>query len=444
MLETLSIVAYRQPITRPEIDDIRGVDCGPVLKTLLDRGLVRMIGKKEEVGRPILYGTTPEFLRIFSLRISTSCRRCASSTSSAPPRRRRWPRSTPRPAERGAPRGGRGADAPTPLPPEPDPEEDDELLYRAGARRRGRRRRAPSRERPTGGGGPDAADSAVDANSRVRLQQFLAQAGRRLAAQGGGADRQRARLRVNGVAVTAPAPASIRPSDRVDVDGRRVCAESPIYRLMLKPRACLATLATERRAPDAGALPRDAEPGLQVVAPLDFPAEGVVLLTTDGELAQAISKRAARGGPDDLPPEAAGDGQRGRHRRLLAAGVGGAAGQPDGDGPARDDRQEHLDRDGRRRGAPRALKAAGDLIRHSVLKISRMRLGGLSFEGLKMGAGATCRRPRSPTCGSAPAGSERQVRETARAQSHATFQRPPTRSDRTGPWQTKSRNFRGR
>lgn len=68
MLETLSIVAYRQPVTRPEIDDIRGVDCGPVLKTLLDRGLVRIIGKKEEVGRPMLYGTTPEFLRIFNLR----------------------------------------------------------------------------------------------------------------------------------------------------------------------------------------------------------------------------------------------------------------------------------------------------------------------------------------------------------------------------------------
>jgi segregation and condensation protein B len=68
MLETLAIVAYRQPVTRPEIDDIRGVDCGPVLKTLLDRGLVRIIGKKEEVGRPILYGTTPEFLRIFNLR----------------------------------------------------------------------------------------------------------------------------------------------------------------------------------------------------------------------------------------------------------------------------------------------------------------------------------------------------------------------------------------
>jgi segregation and condensation protein B len=67
MMETLAIVAYRQPVTRPEIDEIRGVDCGPVLKTLLDRGLIRIIGKKEEVGRPLLYGTTPEFLRVFSL-----------------------------------------------------------------------------------------------------------------------------------------------------------------------------------------------------------------------------------------------------------------------------------------------------------------------------------------------------------------------------------------
>jgi segregation and condensation protein B len=68
MMETLAIVAYRQPVTRPEIDDIRGVDCGPVLRTLLDRGLIRIIGKKEEVGRPMLYGTTPEFLRVFNLR----------------------------------------------------------------------------------------------------------------------------------------------------------------------------------------------------------------------------------------------------------------------------------------------------------------------------------------------------------------------------------------
>jgi segregation and condensation protein B len=66
-LETLAIVAYRQPITRPEIDDIRGVDSGPVLKGLLERDLIRIIGKKDEPGRPMLYGTTPAFLEVFSL-----------------------------------------------------------------------------------------------------------------------------------------------------------------------------------------------------------------------------------------------------------------------------------------------------------------------------------------------------------------------------------------
>jgi segregation and condensation protein B len=66
-LETLAIIAYRQPITRPEIEDIRGVDSGATLRLLLDRALIRVLGKKEEPGRPILYGTTREFLDFFSL-----------------------------------------------------------------------------------------------------------------------------------------------------------------------------------------------------------------------------------------------------------------------------------------------------------------------------------------------------------------------------------------
>src|SRR5512138_711433 len=66
-LETLAIIAYRQPITRPEIDDIRGVDSSATLKLLIDRQLIRILGKKEEVGRPMLYGTTKEFLDFFSL-----------------------------------------------------------------------------------------------------------------------------------------------------------------------------------------------------------------------------------------------------------------------------------------------------------------------------------------------------------------------------------------
>ncbi len=67
-VETMAIIAYRQPVTRPEIEDIRGVDSGAVLKALLDRRLIKIVGKKEEVGRPILYGTTREFLEFFALK----------------------------------------------------------------------------------------------------------------------------------------------------------------------------------------------------------------------------------------------------------------------------------------------------------------------------------------------------------------------------------------
>jgi len=67
-LETLALVAYRQPITRPEIDDVRGVDSGSALRVLLERGLLKMLGRKDEPGRPLLYGTTPFFLDFFGMR----------------------------------------------------------------------------------------------------------------------------------------------------------------------------------------------------------------------------------------------------------------------------------------------------------------------------------------------------------------------------------------
>jgi segregation and condensation protein B len=67
MLETLAIIAYRQPCTRPEIEAIRGVDVDAVVTTLLERCMIRIVGRKEAPGRPILYGTTPEFLEVFGL-----------------------------------------------------------------------------------------------------------------------------------------------------------------------------------------------------------------------------------------------------------------------------------------------------------------------------------------------------------------------------------------
>lgn len=66
-METLAIIAYRQPVLRAEIEAIRGVACGEVLRGLLERRLVRIAGRAEELGRPMLYGTTREFLRIFGL-----------------------------------------------------------------------------------------------------------------------------------------------------------------------------------------------------------------------------------------------------------------------------------------------------------------------------------------------------------------------------------------
>ncbi|MEK7401760.1 MAG: SMC-Scp complex subunit ScpB [Gemmatimonadota bacterium] len=67
-LETLAIVAYRQPIGRSEIEDIRGVNVGSILKSLNERGLIDVVGRAEGLGRPLLYGTTPLFLEHFALR----------------------------------------------------------------------------------------------------------------------------------------------------------------------------------------------------------------------------------------------------------------------------------------------------------------------------------------------------------------------------------------
>ncbi len=65
LLETLAIIAYRPQVTRPEIEQLRGVDSGGVLETLLERDLIRIAGRKEVPGRPIVYQTTPIFLELF-------------------------------------------------------------------------------------------------------------------------------------------------------------------------------------------------------------------------------------------------------------------------------------------------------------------------------------------------------------------------------------------
>lgn len=66
-LEVLAIIAYKQPCSKVEVDKIRGVDSGHIVRALMDKRLVRVIGRSDELGRPVLYGTTPEFLEVFNL-----------------------------------------------------------------------------------------------------------------------------------------------------------------------------------------------------------------------------------------------------------------------------------------------------------------------------------------------------------------------------------------
>jgi len=66
-METLSIIAYRQPINKTEIENIRGVNCDYAVQKLLDKGLIEILGKSDAVGRPILYGTSPKFMEYFGI-----------------------------------------------------------------------------------------------------------------------------------------------------------------------------------------------------------------------------------------------------------------------------------------------------------------------------------------------------------------------------------------
>jgi segregation and condensation protein B len=66
-METLAIIAYKQPLTRVEVEEVRGVDCAGILQSLLEKKLVTILGRKDVVGRPFLYGTTPKFLEVFGL-----------------------------------------------------------------------------------------------------------------------------------------------------------------------------------------------------------------------------------------------------------------------------------------------------------------------------------------------------------------------------------------
>ena len=224
--------------------------------------------------------------------------------------------------------------------------------------------------------------------AKLRLQKLLAQAG--VASRRRAEDMIRAgEVTVDGELVTQLGTQIDPQHQRVEVHGKRVRPEPCQYRLLLKPRECLATLApTAADAAQRKSLARlipDVQVGWHVVAPLDFLAEGVLLLTTDGALAARMSKGGGhvamtyhlkfqgKVGDDETSRLLRGwkwDGRPVRPTRVVAIASTG-----------KNTWVEMVVAESR----PRVLKAGGETVRHTLLKISRIKLGAISFEGLKMG-----------------------------------------------------------
>jgi len=199
-LETLAIVAYRQPITRAEIEAIRGVAVDGVLRTLLERELVRMMGRKAEAGRPMLYGTSQQFLEHFGLRelgdlptlreinelIGITESGAGTHPSSGGPNRRQK-RAKPTSSGTGRGRTGRrerGARrlAPPRIPAGRRPT-GHRFLRRRSPRRDGAsadppRDQTPAEPRAAAGAAPGRAEApTAEPRPGERLQKFLARAG---------------------------------------------------------------------------------------------------------------------------------------------------------------------------------------------------------------------------------------------------------------------------
>jgi 23S rRNA pseudouridine2605 synthase len=222
----------------------------------------------------------------------------------------------------------------------------------------------------------------------MRLQKLLSQA--KLASRRHAEDMIRAgEVTVDGQAVSELGMKVDPQVQRVEVNGRRVRPEPPQYRVLLKPRACLASLgpapAEDPSRKTLASLIPDVAVGWQVVSPLDYLSEGVILLTTDGDLAQRMSRG---GGHVAMTYHLKFQGKVGDQEiaRLLRGWRWEGR-------PVKPTTAEAIATTGKNtwvemvvpESRPRAIKAGGETIRHTVLKISRVRLGHISFESLTMG-----------------------------------------------------------
>ncbi|MCG5055843.1 MAG: hypothetical protein KA712_23035 [Myxococcales bacterium] len=229
----------------------------------------------------------------------------------------------------------------------------------------------------------------------VRLQRFLSQAravsrreAERLIAAGA--------VRVNGKLVTELGVQVDPDRDRVELQGKRIKLDAPLYRLLLKPRECLSVLESPRdedgrKRPSLERYLKDKEPGWIVVGPLDFGSEGMLLITSDGALAERIVKGIPgrrSGTPLTMTYHLKFQGLLSEDQ-IAQLGKGwrfeGRLIKPEGVYPLATTGKNMWVEIVVKELRPRALRAVGERLRLSVLKISRVKFGDFSFEGLKMG-----------------------------------------------------------
>ena len=362
-LETLAIIAYRQPVTRAEIEDVRGVDAGATVKSLLERHLVRIAGQREVPGRPMLYATTRRFLEVFGLERLKDLPTLRELDELA--REQGLIEKTaaeidvegegegdaggeidaevdpqaPADADgngdrRGrSPGGGRGAGTGGSLsmPHGASPRHARKSRKQAGPARGANTRAAT--ERGEGSSRSSSAAPIPEFDGTARLQKLLAAAG-----LGSRRDVERylreERVTVNGRVARLGDKAN--PSvDEIRVDGERLARERPAYWIVNKPRGVVTTLRDEagRRTVVDLVPPRAGR--LFPVGRLDRETSGLLLMTNDGDvaprLAPSLTRQRAR-----VPGEREG-ARRGTYRaapRARRPARGGAHRARPGLGPA--------------------------------------------------------------------------------------------------------------
>ncbi len=301
-LETLAVIAYKQPVTTPEIMEIRGVQGGSVLKTLLDRKLIAEAGRKNVIGKPILFKTTKEFLIQFglkdlaelpSLKEFEEIRRMSIADNEPPA-------ETPVPVEEPT-SSAPPVEEPPATPGRPDPVVELQRRGRgapaaSGRSSRGRRAHGRNPRRRRASHGRDGAGAIGKAGALMpeeRLQKIISQAGVTSRRQ---AEKYilEGRVMVNGTVITELGSKADLQRDHIKVDGRLLHApKHQIYIALNKPNNTVTTTNDPEHRATVMDLLRGVKERVYPVGRLDYHSEGLLLLTNDGELANAITSKSS-------------------------------------------------------------------------------------------------------------------------------------------------------